>query len=257
MNYFTSGIHGNLNVYNRIKKLLKNDDDHLWILGDILDGNSTSPEDCIKILKDIDKNCNIHLILGEHEYFHVLRLLSVDEPENFAAWEDSLIDFEVSGRKLVDYLNTLSKDELNEITGILKESEVSEIIKIGSRFFYLCYGAPAYRKNVTNRDMVWQYSVVTDTLDFKHSYSEEFQDDFRMEEFRRIYGEIDLESMFIIAGQMTMKEAISQNDSRVSGIPYVNRKFALNQNRTFDNDNPEDPWKVLAISETSLFIIDV
>ena len=71
MNYFTSGIHGDLNLYKELKKMAASDpDNHLWIVGDILDGNTSHPEYGMEILKDIYRTPNVSLILGDHEYAH-------------------------------------------------------------------------------------------------------------------------------------------------------------------------------------------
>ena len=57
MNYFTAGLYGDYPAYKKIKSLL-GPDDKLWILGDILDGNDEHPEDCLRILDDIQKLSN-------------------------------------------------------------------------------------------------------------------------------------------------------------------------------------------------------
>ena len=112
MNYFTSGIYGNKELYYQIKKILTKPSDHLWILGDVLDGNDEKPWECLEILEDIEKSNNVHLRLGDHEYFHTMRILSMDNEENTELWVDYLKNADISGKALLEYMNTLSEDDL-------------------------------------------------------------------------------------------------------------------------------------------------
>ena len=113
VNYFTSGIYGNKDLYFRIKNTMVRPNDVLWILGDVLDGNTERPWEALEILEDIEQSPNVRLVLGDHEYFHTMRILSSDNEEASSAWEDSLSTLEFSGVPLMEHMkNNMSEDEV-------------------------------------------------------------------------------------------------------------------------------------------------
>ena len=87
MNYFMTDIHGASKAYfEMIDKLNIKNNDELYILGDIFDGNSQNSKACIDILADIMAHENYHLILGDHEYVHIMDEMSKQEKAVQKIW---------------------------------------------------------------------------------------------------------------------------------------------------------------------------
>lgn len=164
MNYFVGSLYGNYNNYCEIKRQLKlKPHDTLWILGDILDGNDENPEDCISILYDIMNSSNIHLVLGDHEFAHIMRHLSITDKERYETWGDYIENLEVSGTSLLYYIENILDDyEKDELFGFLiNECEITNFIRIGDNYFYLVHGFPSVYKRNTSE---WQLLSTTNTI---------------------------------------------------------------------------------------------
>lgn len=68
-----------------IDRLNIKNNDELYILGDIFDGNSQNPKACIDILADIMAHENYHLILGDHEYVHIILIYITERQTIFTS----------------------------------------------------------------------------------------------------------------------------------------------------------------------------
>ena len=78
MNYVISDIHGRWDKYqSMLKKIAFSKSDNLYILGDVIDRG----KDGIKILQDIRKHSNMHLLMGNHELMAVQTLFAKEETE--------------------------------------------------------------------------------------------------------------------------------------------------------------------------------
>ena len=131
MIYVMSDIHGEYEKYIEMLRLINfNDDDELYILGDIVD---RGPEP-IKILQDIIMRSNVFPIMGNHDLMalDILKKLSVDITEdNFS----SQVDIEVMNEMLDWFSNggTVTMEKFRE----LNKTERRDILDyIGS--FPLC-----------------------------------------------------------------------------------------------------------------------
>lgn len=93
MRYIISDIHGCKKEYLELLRKIKfSDEDHLYILGDVLDRG----EDPIGVLLDVMNRKNVTLIMGNHEhlFYSFLKTLgldfsnfkSEDEKWDFRAW---------------------------------------------------------------------------------------------------------------------------------------------------------------------------
>lgn len=243
MNFFTAGIYGDYDAYIKIKSLLGRED-RLWILGDVLDGNEERPEMCIRILMDIMESDNVSLILGDHEYFHAMRLFSEleseedDDGEEEDIWTNEIYNCEYSGVALVDYIkNNLSTSEKEEIANYLSSLDVSELVIISGRLFYLCHGAPSAMEE---RESQWQYKVVTGHIDFYKSYGREMSSDIRVPYFAKMH-EIrrsELENAFVISGQDFIPKLENDGEEVVDGIVFNNRIMCINSGASADNKEP-------------------
>lgn len=169
MNYFMSDIHGAADAYFTIKdRIALKTNDMLYILGDIFDGNDKDPGACIRILDDIIAHDNIRLLLGDHEYAHIMYHISDGDKEQQKDWENLLLTESCRGKRLHAYiLNHLSPREIHYYMSFLIEQDLTDLIKIGNRQFYLVHGAPAL---CTGDPGIWQQAVVTTGIDFCQNY---------------------------------------------------------------------------------------
>ena len=77
MRYIISDIHGCKKEYLELLRKIKfSDEDHLYILGDVLDRG----EDPIGVLLDVMNRKNVTLIMGNHEhlFYSFLKTLGLD-----------------------------------------------------------------------------------------------------------------------------------------------------------------------------------
>lgn len=243
VNYFTSGIHGDLNLYKELKKLIKDREDNLWILGDIFDGNDDHPEYSIDILNDISRGDNIHLILGDHEYYHALRIMNRDVPEISENWATLLMTEDVDGSALMDYIDSLPEDDAEDIARKLCMANVSEMIRIGEKTFYLCHGAPSIRTGNEGGNMDWQFNVVNSSLDISMDYLIEMSSDYRINIFYNNLSEIDFRKTILITGHTSIDDMEEDDMRKLDGVYYENKKFCLNQGYPTDIND----WNVLGI----------
>lgn len=196
MIYVTSDIHGY--PLDEFQKLLDkvgfNEDDFLYILGDVIDRG----RDGIKILKWIMKQSNIKLLLGNHEEM----LLA-----NSYIFEASADDFinELTGSKLKTYITWLSNSaqptisalapmritQIKYILEYLQKSPLYESLTVNGRNFILTHaglGNFSPDKNpedYTRHELLWNRPQITDkyfdnvTTVFGHTPTVYFGDEYK------------------------------------------------------------------------------
>lgn len=238
MNYFMSDIHGASNAYFQIKKNigLKNNDE-LFILGDIFDGNDNAPEECLKILDDIINSNNIHLLLGDHEYAHVMYFVTRDNEEAVKEWQTYITSPQIKGSPLLHYMySNITDKERTKYMEYLIQCDLSELIKIGSRYFYLVHGSPCVCKN--GNAFQWQKDVSTGIMNIKYNYIMALKSDPGIE----IPKEINKNDYYILSGHTPNSYYFEQNDSLLQKyypqkeemknlrIIMENKKFLINCN---------------------------
>ena len=137
MKYVISDIHGMWDKYQNMLKLINfSAEDELYILGDVIDRG----EDGIKILQDIRKHTNMHLLMGNHELMAVQTLFAQDENE----WNEKMIVWAVNGGEETYYsFLELSEEEQKEITELMANLPDYIEVEVNGRIFYLVHGFPA------------------------------------------------------------------------------------------------------------------
>jgi len=217
MNYFMSDIHGNANAYFQMKEIIKlKDTDELYILGDVLDGNANHPEDCFKILDDIIHHPNIHLILGDHEYAHVLCQASRTEEEQ-EEWINYITDSDFGGETVFQYFSNLPEHDKNFYLSFLISCNVSQLIKIGQRYFYLCHGSPY---PCTDNDFYeWQHKVVTESLNLTKNYFLAIKSDPDL----RLPSDVNKDNLIILTGHTPTGTIFQEN------MDLKNRYYSLEE----------------------------
>lgn len=221
MYYFMSDLHGADEAYEKMKqKIALKANDELYILGDIFDGNNKNPKACLNILDDIIKNDNIHLILGNHEYVHIMYYLLAGDKEQQFFWEQYLYNSIFQGQPLLDYFyNQLSEREKKYYIEYLLSCEITDMIKIGDKQFYLVHGSPA--SCIGNDSMKWQEDVTMNNIDLNHNYKFAIKSDPSFDLYKRKYKSIDFDNLTIICGH-TPTKYIFENDKMLLKKTYAN-----------------------------------
>ena len=137
MKYVISDIHGMWDKYQSMLQLIKfSAEDELYILGDVIDRG----EGGIKILQDIRRHTNMHLLMGNHELMAVQTLFAQDENE----WNEKMIVWAVNGGEETYYsFLELSEEEQKEITELMANLPDYIEVEVNGRIFYLVHGFPA------------------------------------------------------------------------------------------------------------------
>lgn len=137
MKYVISDIHGMWDKYQNMLKLINfSAEDELYILGDVIDRG----EDGIKILQDIRKHTNMHLLMGNHELMAVQTLFAQDENE----WNEKMILWAMNGGEGTYYsLLELPEEEQKELTELLISLPDYMEVEVNGHMFHLVHGFPA------------------------------------------------------------------------------------------------------------------
>ena len=247
MYYFMSNIHGNYSGYEKMKeKIGFSDQDHLYVIGNIFDGNTQYPEDCIKILDDIIYTPNIELILGDHEFYYIMYYISGSQFTK-KQYEQKIQLLKPAGKALFDYLNNIISNENREdiFLKLIRECELSQMIKIGKRYFYLVNGSPVFKEEYKN-DEQWQEMLASETIKLSKDYRKEILSDTNVKEYS---SDLKNAEIIIISGNSVM-EMYGDNPSIVSEqmigkykwyqrIIYKNNKIILNCGCRADKYYPE------------------
>ncbi len=133
-NYVVSDIHG---CYDRYQKMLKeinfNDNDTLYVIGDVIDRWDGS----IEILKDMMKRPNVIMFLGNHEYMMLeyLELTNNLKNKRNHIWLSPNNGGDITLQKFEE----LSSPEQKQIVKYLKESYVQKFITVDNVDYVLCH----------------------------------------------------------------------------------------------------------------------
>ena len=173
--YVISDIHGNYNAYmDMLKKIQFDDDDILYILGDILDRGP----DPIQVILDVMKRPNVELLAGNHCVM-ALECLSFLLKE---ITQESLADLdrEMFG-KLLNWrqngASTTIKEFLKydrsiqqEILAFISELDVYDEIEVAGKTFILVHAGLG---NFSPEKQLWEYELnelVWDRPDYEKMY---------------------------------------------------------------------------------------
>lgn len=220
MYYIMSEPHGNENAYFDMKERIKfGPKDELYILGDVLGGNPTHPEQCLRILDDIMQNDNIHLILGDFEYAYAQYDYKRRNKMQYKEYKEIMTGI-YGGSEFIKYMDALPKQVRGEYIEYLFNRDVSKLLVCGQRAFYLVHGAPVI---CMESDMAgWQKSVVQTSLDFDKNYKTAILSDWGM----RKSNLFDLDNLIVIAGHISTKSLKKEAD-----ISHEHEKVIFKNNR--------------------------
>lgn len=167
MYYVMSDLHGEYDKYMAmLNKINFNDDDTLFILGDVLDRG----EKPLDILNDMMTRFNVYPLLGNHELMalSVLEKLCVEITENNynkTVDEDimmQLMDWQMNGgQKTLSQFQTLSKEEKYDIIDYLHEFSLYDVIDVNDKSYILVHAGLGHynphkkMKDYTLEDLLW------------------------------------------------------------------------------------------------------
>lgn len=252
MNYFVSCIYGDFDKYQRIKNDLNlKGKDHLWILGDVLDGNDEDPEANLEILNDIMYAPNITLILGDHEYARCMEYSASDNAEIAKSWKEYANALEVSGSAFNEFVSSsFSQDDRDTYFGsfLVGSCELSAVIPIGGRYFYAVHGRPTtFASSILPE---WQLATCSDNPDFKKEVFKSIKtDEFAIPYIRQ--QKMNRDNTIAIVGQMSAAKATNMLgvEDNGSGVFFANKTLAIG--RTFT----DEPIPVVGIDAAGFFVV--
>ena len=146
MIYVMSDLHGCYDKYKQMLKKIKfNNEDTLFVLGDIVDRG----DDGIKILLDMMKRPNVVPLLGNHEYmaYSVLKKLNVEitannynshlDSEAIEMYENWMFNGGITTSRAFAKLDRARRDSVIEYLG---EFELYEELEVNGNTFVLVHG---------------------------------------------------------------------------------------------------------------------
>ncbi len=248
MNYFVSCLYGQYRKYlSIIKDLNLKEDDRLWILGDVIDGNEENPEENLRLLDAIEKNPKVKLIAGDHEYVRMMQEISDEKDKK--KWDQKEAAFVVSGKAFDEYIKSSMTAEqrsyyfLQFFSGI----KVSESVRIGNKYIYMVHGTPAKYSHDQNE---WERKVCFGFPDLNKDYCGLAMRD--PEIGRILLGETiaHKRGLVVLCGQLSPGRAahMVKQDLAEKGAFYHNGVLAIGR------DAVTDPTYVIGIDELGFFI---
>lgn len=161
MIYVTAALHGYYDKYEALlKKLELDDEDMLFVLGDIVDGGDKG----IEILMDMMLKPNVYPILGEHDLiaYEILSGIEKETRKDITAplskkLADRCREWESHGGEgTLDGFAKLSADDKTALLEYMEEFTLYEEIEAEGIDYVLCHNMP---KNFTSDDSLDNYSA--------------------------------------------------------------------------------------------------
>ena len=133
MHYVLADIHGNSAAFDAILSMIDlKDDDHLYILGDVVDRGP----DGIVLLQRIREMANTTLLLGNHEYMMINALRNPDDDWALRVWRRNGCEPTQASFRALD--KKAQEDLLRYVESLPLQTE----IEVSGRVFVLVHAAP-------------------------------------------------------------------------------------------------------------------
>ena len=133
MIYVLSDIHGHQGDFDSIlSQINMTEQDHLYILGDVVDRGP----DSITLLQRIRKMPNTTLLLGNHEYMMINRLRHLYDPDMQLLW------YWNDGGKTESQFRALEDSQQEELLVYLEQLPVQIEIQVNGQSFILVHACP-------------------------------------------------------------------------------------------------------------------
>ena len=124
MNYVLADIHGNSEAFDAVLNLIKlKEDDHLYILGDVVDRGP----DGIALLQRIRKMENTTLLLGNHEYMMIEALRNTNDLRKRHVWRRNGCE------PTYNSFQEMSEEDQEDLLQYLEKLPIQETVTIRTR----------------------------------------------------------------------------------------------------------------------------
>lgn len=172
MIYVMSDLHGCYDKYKEmLKKINLNENDTMYILGDIVDRGDGG----IKILIDMLNRKNVVPLLGNHDYvaFSVLKhLIKKPKPD---WWDEIRADWVKDGGNVTEKaFMELDENEQKTVLNFITNFDVYETVKVGENKFLLSHAGIDNYENGKAFDEYELYDFIAGRMDYDKVYSEDF-----------------------------------------------------------------------------------
>lgn len=176
MIYVMSDLHGCYNKYRQmLEKIKLNNNDTLYILGDVIDRGDAG----LDILFDIMKKPNVIPILGNHEYmaYTVLKKLNVEikeynykkhlSAEDIEAYENWMFN---GGITTFKQFSKLDKEKRKAIIDFIGDFELYDELEVGGREYLLVHGGVGEFKEEKDIEECNLLEVIWSRCDYSKQY---------------------------------------------------------------------------------------
>lgn len=165
--YVVSDIHGAYKPYMALKAAVSYDSkkDKLYIIGDIFDGNTAHPEECLKILDDVIADDSITLLLGNHELAHIEYYNACKNNNKKAkeTWWNYLADPYCGGSPLLNYFYQNPEKHQYYIEYLKAHAKFHVLIEEKNRLYLLVHGSPIpqFNGSINNIEDIIRYDFTS------------------------------------------------------------------------------------------------
>lgn len=155
--YVISDIHGQRNMfYEMLNKINFNENDHLYILGDVIDRGING----VKLLKELKNTPNITVLKGNHEHMCYNAMLS---EKNRKIW------FENGGNITFQEILKLDKKERHILLFYMNSLPLYKIITVNENKFVLVH-AGLYKTNADTIEEMMKLQYPSDLLNIRELF---------------------------------------------------------------------------------------
>lgn len=167
MIYAMSDLHGCYDKYEKmLEKINLNDNDTLYILGDIVDRGDGG----IKIMQDMMNRKNVIVIKGNHDYMAWLILCNVENLGNDDRLSDMLRVWLLDGgAPTYDAFTELDATEQKQILAYMNTFLIYDEIEVNGNKFFLSHTVPKKERMQNFDTLLWQEFIIGD-VEYKKQY---------------------------------------------------------------------------------------
>lgn len=176
MKYVVADIHGCYEEYMELMQKIKiSEEDHLYILGDVLD---RGPEPMLLLL-DLIKRKNVTYIIGNHDYLflYFIRKLGLDLSSVSNMLADDILDFQAyledGGLVTIEAFMKLSPTEKQVVCDFLENANVYDEVMADNKRYILVHAGITNFKEEKSLDEYDVLDFICERADYSRRY---FQD---------------------------------------------------------------------------------
>ena len=147
MIYVMSDIHGHYKWFKDMLSLINfNDDDHLYILGDVLDKG----EDSVTLLNEVLEDDRMTLLLGNHEWMFLNHNNSM---EDYTIW----IELNGGDETLIQLRD--NKVDIEQLKKEIEKLPIQLFIEVNNQKYCLTHAKPIFKEYVEGKKVLYLEDV--------------------------------------------------------------------------------------------------